>query len=641
MGDLPQARPVRGLLILGASTLTLFSALLWGLSPRDGRPEEISPLASVEQEEAPPSVDLEGVRAAERAPIEGLALLTGDTALESDPELGGYSVSGQFILTDCLGREHAHLDGAFKLVYRRNGERHESAVPVKGGAFSFTVPNPSSFFVHDMELNDREVSLELRRELTGPRDAQHLLLTARDQCEVRLEVLDAETRRHLSDIEVWSAWDLDTTPQDVPRSGDLELALRDASSPLSLPEVDLDWGSQRTYWVRSEGYAWAKASVDHSRYSDQVVYLERGGALNVRVEGLETVTVGELRSELQLERIGGGSLSREELDPSLRHRWESVPPGLYRVSVVLGKSWETPLVLDTAEVSVEASKEAALVLAAEAPQAPEGPVRVNGTLRVPQHWRDRGFSLAFYGRGETERWEGKPPRIRRGQMAADPTESDLFRWSTEVPCEGDWEVAVPGLSVHATFTASLAFTPVVELIIPAPALVSMQIRDTESRASLPDAQLYWKTAGSESREVHVWATLEYRPGSGTHHIAIPAGETTFNVMCDGYVGLLENVELVPGPQELSFELEPTGRVDVQFTDRGAAIPVSLLDLEFEVSPLAGDGELYQVWHGSLIFDAPGSYEVKVTGITGYLDAATTITAPKSGFVEHTVELVRE
>ncbi|MCH2106135.1 MAG: hypothetical protein MK291_05790 [Planctomycetes bacterium] len=642
MGDQPRARSIKTLLIAGASVLALLLALLGAFAPRGERLEEVAPPVAVEPEQVAPLVDLEGERVAvERASVGGEALVTEALTDEAAPERSGYPVSGQFILTDCFGQEHAHLDGEFTLVYKRDGERLERAVPVEGGAFSFTVPDPSDFFVHDMELADREISLELEKELTGSLEDQRLLLTARDQCEVRLEVLDAETRGHLSSVEVWSVWDLDSSEKAVPWSADIEPSLRGVSSPISLPEVDLDWGSQRSYWVRSEGYAWAKVNVDHSRYSDQVVMLERGGTLGVQVEGLESETVGGSQIYLQLKRTGERSMTLERLGSSFQHEWESVPPGAYRVSVILGEPWASPLSLGTAEVTVRASEDAQVLFPVEAPEAPPGPVAVNGVVRAHEHWRDKGFALTFHASGETQRWEGQPPTLRSQDMESDPTDPDLLRWSAELPCEGAWEVSVKWLNVHQAFTASLAHTPTLELTIQAPAQVSMQIRDAETDAVLPGAQLWWDAWGSKSRRVHVWATLEFRPELGTHHITIPAGDKSFDILCDGYFGWPERVELIPGPQELAFQLEPVGRVDVRFMEGGAARPMSVLDLEFEVRPLEGSGDICEIWDRSLIFDTPGDYEVTFTGVPGYHDAVTTITAPKRGVVSHAIHLVRE
>jgi len=649
MEDQSRARSIKTPLIIGASALVLLLALLGGLVPGDERLEEVAPQVEEEVEEADSSTEVvdEGAlemaqeRAHERAPIEGAAEVIEGSTERVAPERRVYPVSGQFILTDCFGQEHAQLDGEFELVYKRDGERLERSIPVEGGVFSFTVPDPSDFFVHEMKLVGREITLQLEHELTGSHDDQRLLLNARDQCEVRVEVLDAATRGHLSGVEVWYVGRLDSSAEAVPESRGLDLVLRDASSPVSLPEVDLSRGSKRSYWVRSEGYAWAKVSVDHTRYSDQVVLLERGGALSVRVEGLESVTMGGSRTHLQLERVADESSSLERLDTSFHHKWESVPPGAYRVSVVIGERWVPPLPLGTAEVTVRASEDAQLVLPVEAPMVPAGPVTVNGVVRTHKYWRDRGFSLAFYGTGETRRWEGRLPSLGLKEMKADPTDPDLLRWSMELPCEGTWEVAVQWFSIHTNFSASLAHTPTVELSIPEPAFVSMQIRDAGTGAALPGAMLFWKATGSTGREEQVWATLKYRPESGTHHVTIPAGHVTFDILSDGYVGQLKGIELVPGPQELSFDLEPVGRVDLQFMEGGAVIPVSLLDLEFEVRSVSGSGDISSIWGGSLIFEEPGVYEVKVIGLPGYLDAVTTITAPERGVAKHTIHLVRE
>lgn len=595
-----------------------------------------------ESEELAPTLERGEVEAELRAPIKGAAEVVEAPAEMAALERREYPVSGQFILTDCFGQEHASLNGEFELIFKRDGERQTLAVPVDRGAFSFAVPDPSDFFVYEMKLADREVSLELEKELSGSHDDQRLLLTARDQCEVRLDVLDAVTRRHLTGVEIWGDGELDSSAKALPDIGGHELISGAGSSPVTLPEVDLDWGTVRSYWVRSEGYAWARVNVDHTRTGDQVVLLKRGGALSVRVEGLEGAMQGGVQTYLHLERFSDGELlAHAPLESSLRHKWESVPSGPYRVSVNLGAFWRESLSLGSAEVTLTASEDASLVIKVDPPNIPLGPVAVHGVVRAHEHWRQKGFSLAFYGIGETELWEGDVDSIAFKELKPDPTDPDLLRWSSELPREGTWQVAVRNLGVHTDFSASLAYTPLVELSIPEPSSLSIHVRDAETGAALPSIGLWYEYSERTQHEGLVWPRAEYNPESERHHLAIPAGRVSMRIYCEGYVGVNEELDLTPGPKELQYEFAPCGRVDVEFMEGSTTVPVSLLDVEVEATPEAGSGDIMEIWVQSLVFNKPGAYQVKFVGVPGFLDAVTTITAPERGVAKHTIHLVRE
>ncbi len=613
-------------------------------------------IASGGADDEPPGPELSAARPAEEAPALERSLER-DTARESitdvTPETLGsiedvtpapseYPVSGHFILTDCFGREFTTLYGEFELITRLNGERRVQSVEMKRGEFAFTVPDPSDFFVHELKLANRESNLDLEREVSGPHEDQRLVLTAREQCEVRLEVVDGMTGAHLSDLEVWSDEDLDSSAIAVPVTESCELVERAGSSPVFLPEVDLDWGTIRTYWVRTEGYAWGKVSVDHTRSGDHRLRLHTAGALTVSIEGLDRSRMGGVDTWLHLHRSeDDGLIAYAQLTPSFVHRWDALTPGTYRISADLGFYWDEPLSLGSGEVDVVASAEASLIIEATPPEVPRGPVLVGGVVRAHEHWRDKGFSLGFHGLGETERWEGNDRSLAFSELKPDPSDPDLLRWSKEVPCEGTWQVSVGYIGVHTDFKASLLNTREVEVSIPDPAELSISVRDAATGHTLPSIGVWYEYLGKTPHKEIVWPVLDYRPESGTHHMAMPAGRVNMRVYCQGYADIRGELDLAPGRHEFEYELEPRARVNLDFMEGSTGVPVSLLDVEVEATPEEGAGELSEIWFQSLVFSEPGGYRVKISGMRGYLDAETFMTVPKEGVVSHPIQLVRE
>ena len=628
--------------LVGVPLLGLL-ALLLAIASGDVDEELPGPeLSAVRATEETPTLEHLAERDTAREPIADVTPETLGPVEDVAPTLSEYPVSGHFILTDCFGQELTTLSGEFELITTLNGERRVQPVEMRRGTFAFTVPDPSDFFVHELKLADREISLDLERELTGPHEDQRLLLTARDQCEVRLEVVDGATGVHLSSLEVWSEEDLDSSAIAVPVTESCELVELAGSSPVLLPEVDLGWGAIRTYWVRTEGYAWGKVSVDHTRPSDHRLRLHAAGALLVSVEGLERSRMGGVDTWLTLRRLeDDGLVAYAQLTPSFVHRWDALTPGTYRISADLGFYWDEPLSLGSGEVEVVASAEASLIIEATPPEVPRGPVLVGGVVRAHEHWRDKGFSLGFHGLGETERWEGNDRSLAFSELKPDPSDPDLLRWSKEVPCEGTWQVSVGYIGVHTDFKASLLNTREVEVSIPDPAELSISVRDAATGHTLPSIGVWYEYLGKTPHKEIVWPVLDYRPESGTHHMAMPAGRVNMRVYCQGYADIRGELDLAPGRHEFEYELEPRARVNLDFMEGSTGVPVSLLDVEVEATPEEGAGELSEIWFQSLVFSEPGGYRVKISGMRGYLDAETFMTVPKEGVVSHPIQLVRE
>lgn len=640
----PKGRPDPNLLLLGGSVLALLLVVAGALHSRGAGREVLVPeQAAVLAADSAPTLEVPAERSgAARAAIASAAPQVLEPFEATPPEPLEYPVSGHFILTDCSGRELTTLDGQFELITRLNGERKTQPVPIRRGSFSFTVPNPSDFFVHDLELTGREVRLDIEKELTGPHEDQKMILTAHDQCGVRLEVVDDSTGAQLTGLEIWSEGELDSSTRAIPATEGCDHIAGAETSPVFLPEVDLDWGTIRTYWVRAEGYTWGKVSVDHTSSGDHKLRLHPAGALHVRVEGLERARMGGVHAWLNLWSLEDNELlAYAQLKPSFTHRWEAVRPGAYRVSVDLGDHWDDPLPLGAARVELTSSVEAKLVIEASPPEIPLGPVRVSGVVRAHEYWREEGLSLGFHGLGETERWEGVRPSLSASELRPDPSDPGILHWTKELPCEGAWQVTVGRIGIHKDFNASMINTPLVEVTVPDPAQLSIQVRDATTGHVLPSIGVGYRYLDRTLHQGIVWPSLDYRPGSGTHSMAMPAGRVALRIYCEGYTGIEEERDLAIGEHELSYQLEPCARVDLKFLDGSTTIPMSLFDVELEVSPLEGEGEVSEVWLQGLVFSQPGAYRVRFLGLAGYRDAETTLTVPQRGVVSHPVQLMRE
>ena len=553
-----------------------------------------------------------------------------------------YPVRGTFVLSDCFGRELTTLNGRFEVITHFGKVRQSRMVELRRGSFEFSVPNPTQFYVHELELEGRELELDLQKELTGPHDDQRLSLSARDQCEVRLEVVDAATGAPLRGVEVWSEDDLDSSAILLPLVEYCDHVLKDGASPILLPWVDIGWARLRTYWVHVEGYAWGKVGVDHSRPGDYLIRLGPPAALAVRVVGLAGKRLGGKDLWLHLRRKEDNAvLAFAKLGSSFTHRWERVPLGSYRLCVDLGGHWDDPLTLASAAVELSSSDEVSVVLEASPPDVPIGPVQVSGTLRVGAFWREQGFSLGFHGIGEAERWGSWRLGVKFSDLAADAVDPDLLHWSEELPCVGTWQVSVGRLGVHEDFEVGPSGAQGIELTVPDPAQLSILLKDAETGHILPSLGVWYSYAGETRHRTIVWPRMKFDPKSGRHRVAMPAGRVSLRVSSRGYADAEDELDLKPGEHELSYELAPCARVDFAFTNGVAAVPVNMLEVEVEATPVDGVGEISEVWFQGLVFSEPGPYQLKFRGIRGYLEAETRVEVPVRGVVSHSVHLVRE
>jgi len=595
-------------------------------SRRDALPPVELPTAA--REEGSPREALQGPE--EEAP-------TPEAEAESEP---GHRVRGTLTLTDCVGQEVKDLDGRFTVYTRADGERREIEVEILRGEFEFGLSDPSSLYIRGLFVEGRDVALEWSPERMSLLGAQTLTLKAREQCEVRLVVRDAVSGAHLKGLEIWADNDINDLQRLLPNFNDL--IAEDVASPYTLPEVNLGWESERLYWVRSEGYGWKKALVDHMGRGDYFVDLRPGGDLTVLVEGLRGGRLKGHNPCLSLWSVETGEVVANWCEaPPLTHRWEGVPPGHYRVLYTLDWYPGDPPILGSGEISLQAGDVATVTIEPVLPELPFGPVIVSGTVRAGEYWREKGFSLKFIPLGETEWWATERGRLYLRDLAPDASDPDLFHWSTTLSCEGSWQVIVAPCRVHEDFDVSASGAENIEISIEDPAELSLLLKDAQTGEILPSATITYEYVGHSRTQGMVFSQHRFDPATSSHQVGIPAGHVNLRISVQAHRLLEEELMLTPGARELTYELEPVGGVDFHFYDGLVRCPMNLLSTEVEATPVDGVGEIYEIWIRSLTFSEPGAYQVKLSDLPGFLPVETTVTVPKVGRVPHDVHLIRE
>ena len=595
-------------------------------SRRDALPPVELPTAA--REEGSPREALQGPE--EEAP-------TPEAEAESEP---GHRVKGTLTLTDCIGQEVKNLDGRFTVFTRVDGERMEIVVEIRRGEFEFRMADPSSLYASDLIVEGRDVALEWSPEVMSLLGSPTLALKAREQCEVRLVVRDAKTGAHLKGLEIWADSDIGDLQMLLPNLDD-HIA-EDAASPYTLPQVDLDWDGERLYWVRAEGYAWEKGRGDHMGTGDYVLRLRPGADMTVIVEGLRGGSLNGHDPYLNLWSVEDEEVVADWCEaPPFTHRWEGVPPGHYLVLYNL--DWhpsESPL-LGSREVNLQAGEVATVTIEPVLPELPFGPVVASGTVRAGEYWREKGFSLYFVPLGETERWATQRERLYLRDLTPDASDPDLLRWSTELCCEGSWQVVVAPCRVHEDFDISASGIEGIELSIGDPAELSLLLKDAQTGEILPSATITYEYVGHSRTRGMVFSQHRFDPVTSRHQVGVPAGHVTLRVSAQAHHLLEEELLLKPGARELTYELEPVGGVDFHFYDGLARCPLNILSAEVEATPAEGDGDIYEIWIRSLTFSEAGVYRVKFSGLPGFLPVETTVTVPEIGRIPHDVHLIRK
>ena len=549
-------------------------------------------------------------------------------------------VRGTLVLTDCVGQEVEDLDGRFIVYTKIKGERVGLRVEFRRGEFEFELSDPSSLYVSDLFVEGRDVVLEWSPERMKLLGSPTLTLKAREQCEVRLVVRDAVSGAQLKGLEVWADHDIDDLQMLLPNFD--ELIAEDVVSPYTLPEVDLDWGSERLYWVRAEGYAWKKALVDHTGTGDYFVDLRPGADLTVIVEGIRDGSLGGHQPCLSLWSVEAEEVVADWCEaPPFIHRWEGVPPGHYRALYSLDWDPSDSPILGAGEISLQAGDVATVTIEPALPELPFGPVVAKGTVRVGADWREKGFKLEFIPIGETKQWATATERLYLHDLILDPSDPELFRWSTTLSCEGSWQVIVAPCRVHEDFDISASGVEDIELSIEDPAELSLLLKDAQTGEILPSATITYEYVGHSRTQGMVSSQHRFDPLTARHKVAVPAGHVILRVLAQAHQPLEEELRLIPGELELTYELEPVGGVDFNFYDGLVRCPMNLLEAEIEATSAEGEGEIYEVWVRSLTFSAPGFYRVKFNKIPGYLPAEITVAVPKMGRALHDVHLIRE
>ncbi|MEM7309034.1 MAG: sigma-70 family RNA polymerase sigma factor [Planctomycetota bacterium] len=308
-----------------------------------------------------------------------------------------HALSGTLLMRDESDAEYPATSGEFSLWTSTGAVQ----VPVVNGAWQVDLApdqriNFRVFHETELVLDDRVGLLTggtegFEEERTIAEDTR-LALMGRWLRQHRFNVLDAETREHLSGVQIIERRFY--VGSYFPHPGRIEqeeVVCQDAYSP-----VDIEPSSEHkdTYYVGCDWYAWTKVEVDHRKGGETDVLLEPGGNLRVRFAGAHQ---GPIEFAIHVEGSTGSQIQRD-VNTEDEFVLRGLPLGRYVIAARAGM--RAPEVRKEIEVLSGPNE---LVL--EVPGYVEERAPVAGTLFLGQDAESTATELMFR---EAVQWSLRP-----------------------------------------------------------------------------------------------------------------------------------------------------------------------------------------------------------------------------------------
>lgn len=581
----------------------------------------------------------------ERAPVAAIdpteAQVERSSAADAanSPSRGDLTLAGRIAVIDELGQTHAVEDGSFVLFLWQGGTGEGHDVEVHGGRWSTIIPTDAplaGLSVDNVRLGERGavVSGGLDERFPVP-ESGWLEIAACWPKRTLLQVYDRATGRELApvllvEVDEWPERELGHPGERATRARDL------GPSPVELAMSGFP--DQRSLFVRSPGYAWARIEIDETRGGDRFVLLDPACELAVEVVG-EAHDPG---AKLRLFGTAYSPLFEQELRDATTTIVEALPPGKYRVAAQIGDYWRDPLVLGETTVELVTSRRTHATLALEE-WVELIDVPFAGTLIVPTEWGLERFQLEFELLDPSLGSRDSRMTSESGSMTRDAPER--YRWSVGMVQAGRYEVRLGELGYSVVLEVSVTGSMDHRIEVPPPCEILVSCVDEETGLEITKQRVSWHCAVPAG--VRAWSNEDaiWDAASRRWRIRAPIGPVLLQTTGDDYVNVYNTVEAGAGQNEVCLRLARLTGLELVLRDGETELPW-IEDMEATLDPLEGQ-EAYlssRLGDGTFTFlrKTPGNYELRVAPIAGYAKIAPTVVRLEKGVVtRHVVELVRQ
>jgi len=636
------------LVSLALAAALLVAALVWLFSPRHGLTSSPGAEQSqARQEKMPilqrPEVDAEGAsrRPLNHAPADTVHAAESQVAQPARVPV----VRGTCVLIDANGHERTQVNGRFRFLSRREGEREWTSVEILSGQFEFLIHTPDEFWLARFELDSCIASIRRGAILTGPMTDLRLDLVALESRGATFNVVDRASGKHLTGVEVAILQNFHGDslihPDAIATSNEnLDFVVENGVSPVLVERSEDDQDLHlHSYWVRAEGYAWTRVDVNFTFGGEYRVPLVAAGGLTVRVLDPEgSLFRGGYRFMTLRREEAGPILSYGASDESMTCHWEALPAGSFVVGLEEEYRVMSTRTLCSARVTIAPGATSQAELRPTPGAVPVGPLPCTGTVRSARHWVEDGLAIEFvFDPTGAERAESART-VYAKDLIQDPHVPGLYHWATELECPGTWQAVARASSTCMDFEVGLQGAHGVELVIPDPVQLRLRIVDKHEGFALLQPIIHTGYDGPPLEHSYFYLDITHERASGTHVLTLPAGELSLSLSCEGYAQFEDTLTLPPDGLELTYELERSIRIQPLFWDDNAQVAVSLLDSKLTLKHLDGNGKLDVVYWDYFTVTEPGRYEVEVEGIPFYPTLSTVITVPQVDTVDVPLEL---
>lgn len=328
-------------------------------------------------------------------------------------------------------------------------------------------------------------------------------LVFRERTPFRLHVTDAETDEPLQRVIVIAA--RDTARQgDLPFNGDPVHALAsEEPSPIEVRPSKLNWvkgartiqGRRVTlpneewnrWFVGAQGYAWQVVEFRGNEEEACFVQLERGGGLQIELEGEAPPLDAEVRLYLDGYPL---PVASRRVASSRKFEFQGLSDLIYEVRVERGLPWDGPRVMGSVEAHAQAGHTKTVVVPLHSVPAPVTS-SVSGSVSFPDDWELGSFWLSFDALDSEGKGSESHRVIRQDSLRALGSRSSLFAFTIKDLRIGRYVVRVQPLGVAREFELTAGAIEGLRLEVPPPVWLSVIPRDarTGELVALPELKL--------------------------------------------------------------------------------------------------------------------------------------------------------
>ena len=567
-------------------------ALLWLLQSGAGaageRPAEVRPERLERRDLNPNAVPANSGAQPERA----LVAAVESSEATTSPAPGHIHVRGTVVVVDPRGEHHREEDGQLEFILWEGDIGTNATVTVQHGRFSVDVPADHELELSSAILGNRPAKPSAERLPVGER----LELRVTWLAPTVLRVVDAETGHDLTEITAVAAtnWITDDCAHPGTYAPDA-VRVEHGRSPLTLmSDAEQAFGMrwEESLWLHSPGYAWGQLTLDYTNPTERRIELQRGGTLEVRIEGplpaqprlqRQRVTFGErddqpwlrlrestaapdIEGQVQeaLERLSqfsdaelggrprptaaelrqfferaatraarGGMVLQAHAPLDKPVVLEGIRPGAYLIAVEMGNHWDSPVILGEAPTTVQAGSTQYATVTVKPPPA-RTTVPLAGTFFLPPAWNEPHLSLQF----EPMDLAGKTSRDERDLDLSDmkpvPGKPGLYRWDAGLVVAGRYEVTCYTLDLQWVVDTGPRGNRSAAIAVGEPVDATARVLEETTGRWVENVDLLWNGERPNGVMGGSLAHAEWNAETKTYELRVPAGRIELHVHSKEY-----------------------------------------------------------------------------------------------------------